>query len=190
MAISLERRRWHPDSRMHRTLKTLLLLLLIAALPLQGAAAAMRLSCGPAHHHPAGTTGVRHGRASSRCCRGPFRFGPLLHSTPRPVPSRRRLRRTAMHIPTAAHAPLAASAPPPRLPPPFRPLRSRGRSSSPSPPLHCLPDSFQPASNALPEPFSLDRHLMPTVADAVRSPAALEHARELPRVKWHTPKRT
>jgi len=38
---------------MKRTLKTLLLLLVIAALPLQGAAAAMRLSCGPDHHHPA-----------------------------------------------------------------------------------------------------------------------------------------
>ncbi len=66
-----------------------------------------------------------------------------------------------MLIPTAAHAQLAASAPPPRLPPPSRPLRSRGRSSSPSPPPPCSPDSFRPASNALPEPFSLDRHLMP-----------------------------
>ena len=69
MAISLERRRWHPDSRMHRTLKTLLLLLLIAALPLQGAAAAMRLSCGPAHHHQpaqlASATGAPHHDAAA-----------------------------------------------------------------------------------------------------------------------------
>jgi len=53
---------------MHRTLKTLLLLLLIAALPLQGAAAAMRLSCGPAQHHPpaqaASATGAHYHHAA------------------------------------------------------------------------------------------------------------------------------
>ena len=35
---------------MNRTFKTLLLWLLIAALPLQGLAAAIQTSCGPAHH--------------------------------------------------------------------------------------------------------------------------------------------
>jgi hypothetical protein len=35
---------------MNRTLKTLLLWLLIAVLPIQGLAAAMQASCGPAHH--------------------------------------------------------------------------------------------------------------------------------------------
>lgn len=35
---------------MNRTLKTLLLWLLIATLPIQGLAAAMQTSCGPAHH--------------------------------------------------------------------------------------------------------------------------------------------
>lgn len=37
-------------AHMNRTLKTLLLWLLIAALPIQGLAAAMQASCGPAHH--------------------------------------------------------------------------------------------------------------------------------------------
>ncbi|CAL61741.1 conserved hypothetical protein; putative exported protein [Herminiimonas arsenicoxydans] len=35
---------------MNRTLKTLLLWLLVATLPIQGLAAAMQTSCGPAHH--------------------------------------------------------------------------------------------------------------------------------------------
>jgi hypothetical protein len=38
---------------MNRAFKTLLLWLLIAALPLQGGAAAMQLTCGPAHHNAA-----------------------------------------------------------------------------------------------------------------------------------------
>ncbi len=52
---------------MKRTLKTLLLLLLIAALPLQGAAAAMRLSCGPDHHpaQAAPAAGAHHHSASA-----------------------------------------------------------------------------------------------------------------------------
>lgn len=38
------------SNHMNRTFKTLLLWLLIAALPLQGLAAAIQTSCGPAHH--------------------------------------------------------------------------------------------------------------------------------------------
>lgn len=37
---------------MHRALKTLLLWLIIATLPLQGLAAVTKSACGPAHHHP------------------------------------------------------------------------------------------------------------------------------------------
>lgn len=45
---------------MNRTLKTFLLLLLIATLPLQGAAAVLRLSCGPTHHLPAQAMSTAH----------------------------------------------------------------------------------------------------------------------------------
>jgi hypothetical protein len=41
---------------MHRFVKTFLLWLLLAALPLQGMAAAMQLSCGPTKHHAAAST--------------------------------------------------------------------------------------------------------------------------------------
>jgi len=37
---------------MHRALKTLLLWLIIASLPLQGLAAVTKSACGPAHHNP------------------------------------------------------------------------------------------------------------------------------------------
>jgi hypothetical protein len=44
--------KWYPYE-MNRVLKTFLLWLLLAALPLQGFAAAVQASCGPAAHHDA-----------------------------------------------------------------------------------------------------------------------------------------